>query len=193
MPHKPRILAFAGSARTGSFNKMLVEIAASGARRAGADVTIIDLRDYPMPVYDADLEAASGLPESVVKLRAIMRENDAFLISSPENNGTISALMKNVVDWASRPVAGEPPFACFEGKAAAICAASTGALGGIRGLIHLRSLLGHMRMLVIPEQKGIPKSRDAFDANGALRDENDRQAVENIGAKLAQIIAKLRD
>ncbi len=192
MAHTPRILAFAGSARTGSYNKMLVKIAAAGARGAGAEVTSIDLREFPMPVYDADLEAASGIPETVVSLKTLMKEHDGFLFSSPENNSTISALMKNVIDWASRPLAGERPLACFDGKVAAICAASTGALGGIRGLIYLRALLGHMRMIVIPDQKAIPKARDAFEADGSLRDKGDQQAVENIGARLAVVIAKLR-
>jgi NAD(P)H-dependent FMN reductase len=192
MAHTPRILAFAGSAREGSFNKMLVKIAATGARDAGAEVTSVDLRDFPMPIYDADLEAKSGIPEAALRLRALMKSHDGFLIASPENNSTISALLKNVIDWASRPIAGEARLACFDGKVAAICAASTGALGGIRGLIYLRSLLGHMRMIVIPDQKAISKAGDAFDPDGSLRNKGDQQALEALGASLARFIAKLR-
>jgi NAD(P)H-dependent FMN reductase len=191
MPDRPRILAFAGSAREGSFNKMLVRIAAAGAERAGAVVTFIDLYDLPMPLYDADLESANGIPANAIKFKSLLKENDGLLIASPENNSTISALLKNVIDWASRAAPGDPPLAGFDGKVAAVIAASTGALGGIRGLAQLRALLENIRVMVIPDQKAIPKARDAFATDGSLKDKAAQEAVEKIGARLAEVLAKL--
>src|SRR5579862_7573987 len=113
----PRILAFAGSLRKESFNKKLIQIAVQGARRAGAEVTCIDLKDYPLPVYDGDLEAASGLPENAVKLKKLFGGNDGLMISAPEYNSSITAVLKNVIDWVSRPLPGEGGLASFTGKA----------------------------------------------------------------------------
>lgn len=102
----PRILAFAGSARKDSLNKRLVKIAAAGAVKAGAHVTILDLKNYPMPLYDGDLEAAEGLPPNAAVVRQLMLEHNGFLIASPEYNGSVSPLLKNVIDWTSRAVRG---------------------------------------------------------------------------------------
>src|SRR5260221_4793582 len=113
MAGKPRILAFAGSTRTESFNKKLVKIAAEGARAAGAEVTMLDLRDLALPLYDGDLEAKEGLPEGAKKLKRLMLDADAFLISAAEYNSSITGVLKNAIDWASRPVPGEAPLACF--------------------------------------------------------------------------------
>src|SRR5262249_29719722 len=104
----PRILAFAGSTRRDSFNKKLAGIAADGARAAGAEVTFIDLRDYPLPLYDGDLEAEKGLPEQAQRLKKLFLDHDGLLISSPEYNSSISGVLKNTIDWVSRPVPGEP-------------------------------------------------------------------------------------
>src|SRR5438552_18679945 len=107
----PRILAFAGSTRTQSFNKKLVKIVAAGARAAGAEVTMLDLRDIPLPLYDGDLEAAEGLPENAKKLKELMKSHAGFLISCPEYNSSISGVLKNAIDWASRPMPGDAPLA----------------------------------------------------------------------------------
>ena len=189
----PCILAFAGSARAGSYNKKLVKIAAVGAEAAGAEVTYVDFRDLEMPLYDGDLETRDGMPENAKKFKDLLRSHDGLLISSPENNSSISALLKNVIDWGSRPVDGEPGLAVFNDKVAAIMAASPGALGGLRGLVHLRAILGNIRVLVIPNQKAMPKAHEAFDDNDQLKDEKTQQAVEAIGAKLATTIAKLKN
>ncbi|MBP2680703.1 MAG: NADPH-dependent reductase [Candidatus Krumholzibacteriota bacterium] len=191
--HRPRILAFAGSARTGSFNKMLVRIAGVGAERAGAELTYIDLRDFPMPIYDADLEAAEGLPPNALAFKKLLAEHDALLIASPENNSTVSALLKNALDWASRSAPGEPAFSAFDKKVAGLLSASTGVLGGVRGLAQLRALLENMRVMVIPDQKTIPKAKEAFGADGALVDDKAREAAERVGAALARVAAKLCD
>jgi NAD(P)H-dependent FMN reductase len=191
MPATPRILAFSGSLREGSFNWTLVRVAAAGARAAGAEVTQLRLRDLPLPVYDADLESAEGLPANAAKLKELMRSHDGFLIASPEYNTSLTAALKNAIDWASRKDGDEPAMAAFRGKAAAIMAASPGAVGGLRGLIHLRAILGALQVLVLPDQKVIPHAHEAFDDAGSLRDPAQQQAVERIGARLAEVVARL--
>lgn len=192
MSTAPKILAFAGSARTDSFNKRLVKIAAAGARAAGADVTYIDLREIPMPLYDQDLETKEGIPPNGRAFKALLKTHDGLLISSPENNSTVSALLKNVIDWASRAEGDEKPLECFTGKTAAIMSASTGALGGLRGLVHLRAILGNINVLVLPAQIAIPQAHEAFNPDGTLKDAKKQHTVEELGKNLAEILAKLR-
>ena len=186
-----KILAFAGSTRAQSFNKRLVSIAAAGARAVGADVTLIDLRDFAMPLYDGDLEVAKGLPEAATRLRALMRGHGGFLISSPEYNSGMSAVLKNAIDWASRPIKGEPPLAAFDAKVAAIMAASPGSLGGLRGLVHLRMILGNIKTLVLPGQFAVPRAGEAFDDDGTLKDAVQQVAAEKLGEDLAEMLVKL--
>jgi NAD(P)H-dependent FMN reductase len=188
-----KILAFAGSAREGSFNKMLVKIAVEGAKTAGANVTYVDLRDLPMPLYDQDLEAREGLPDNVLKFKELMKSHQGFLIACPEYNSSITPLLKNTIDWASRPEPGESPLAltCFQNKVAAILSASPGGLGGLRGLGHVRSILESIGVLVIPDQKAVSNAYSAFDEAGNLKDEGQRSAVQAIGAKLADVVTKL--
>lgn len=191
MTNKPKILAFAGSTRSGSLNKQLVKIAAAGAIAAGADVTYIDLRDYQMPLYDADLEEQEGMPENARRFKDLMLAHQGLLIASPEYNTSYSAVLKNAIDWASRPYPGEGMLAAFNGKVAAIMSTSPGGSGGLRGLVNLRSLLSNINVLVLPEQKTIPNAFAAFDSEGNLKDPKEQQAVESIGAKLATVLAKL--
>ncbi|MCB9851566.1 MAG: NAD(P)H-dependent oxidoreductase [Phycisphaerales bacterium] len=189
---RPKILAFAGSMREDSYNKKLVKAAAEGARKAGADVTYIDLREFELPMYDGDIEAAGGLPGGAKRLKTIMKDHDGLLIASPEYNSSISGALKNAIDWASRPATkDEPPLDCFAGKTAALLAASPGALGGLRGLVHLRSILGNIRVIVIPDQKAIPKAHEVFDAEGRIKDDATRESVENIAAELARVTSAL--
>jgi NAD(P)H-dependent FMN reductase len=189
----PRILAFAGSARKDSFNKKLIAIAAEGARAAGAVVTLIDLRDYPMPIYDGDLEAAQGLPENARKLKQLFLDHDGLLIASPEYNSSISPLLKNTMDWVSRVASPEEPgLAAYRGKVAGLVSASPGALGGLRGLVHVRAILGNINVLVIPEQVAVPNAPSAFDADGRLTNEKQQAQVMNVGRRLAEVIAKLK-
>jgi NAD(P)H-dependent FMN reductase len=191
MAFTPKILAFAGSTRTESFNKKLVQIAVAGARAAGAEVTCIDLRDLPMPLYDGDLEEKEGLPANARKLKDLMLAHHGLLLSCPEYNSSITAVLKNAIDWASRPVTGEPPLACFVGKVVGLMSASPGALGGLRGLVHVRAILGNIQSLVIPEQVAVPRSFEAFGPDGKLKDAKQQAAVEQIGAKVAVVAAKL--
>lgn len=181
-----RLLAFAGSLRTGSFNRRLIHTLADGARDAGAEVTHIELRDHVLPVYDGDLEAA-GMPETVRVLQQLMREHDGLLISTPEYNGSIPALVKNTLDWISRPMLdGKSGTALFRGKVAGICSASPGALGGIRSLIVLRDALAKLGLWVAPSQVALPNADSAFDADGALLDAKRREAVRAVGAEAAR-------
>ena len=191
MADKTRIVCFAGSLRRDSFNKKLVKVAMSAAKEAGADVTFVDLKDYPMPIYDGDIEAADGIPENAKKLKAILKEHQGFLISSPEYNSSISAALKNAIDWASRPEPGEKSLECFTGKTAGIMAASPGALGGLRGLVTLRSILENIGMIVIPQQVAVPAAHEAFDESGKLKDARKQSSVEDIGKRLAHVVGKL--
>ena len=187
-----KVLAFAGSLRRDSYNKKLVAAAANGARAEGAQVTILDLASLPMPIFDEDLEAREGVHPNAMKLKALLKEHDGFLISSPEYNSSISAALKNAIDWASRPVAGEAPLAAFAGKVAGLMGASPGALGGLRGLVHLRAILGNIQVLVVPDQFALNMAHEAFDASGAIKDEKKRAIVEGIGRRVVQVAAKLK-
>jgi len=188
----PKILAFAGSSRKESFNKILVKIAASGAENAGAEVTLIDLADYPMPLFNQDLEAEQGMPDAAHKFKKMLVEHDGFLIASPEYNSAFSPLLKNAIDWASRAESkDEPPLVAYKGKVAAIMATSPGGLGGIRGLVFLRMLLGNIGVTVIPEQIAVPHAMKAFADDGSLVDDKQQQAVLNLGEKVSQVAAQL--
>ena len=191
MSNQPKILAFAGSSRIASFNKKLVKFAAEGAKKAGAEVRYIDLLDYPMPLFNEDLETVEGLPQKVVEFKHLLREHQGFLISCPEYNGSITPLLKNTIDWASRPELNEKPLSCFKGKVAALLATSPGGLGGIRGLVHVRAILEGIGVLVIPEQKAIPHAEQAFDDSGQLKDKKQAQGVMTIAQKLTEVTTKL--
>jgi chromate reductase, NAD(P)H dehydrogenase (quinone) len=189
----PKIVAFAGSTRAGSFNKKLVHIAAQAARDAGAEVTVVDLKDLPMPLYDGDLEEASGLPENAKKWKTILRAHDGFLISSPEYNSSITGVLKNAIDWASRTETDdEPDLVCFRGKIAALVSASPGALGGMRALVHVRSMLGNIGVLVLPDQVSISTAHEAFDDAGKLKDERKTKKVAALAQSLVETLRKLK-
>ena len=184
-------MAFAGSTRTDSFNKKLIRIAANGARDAGAEVTLIDLRDFSMPVYDGDLEKREGLPPTACNLKDLMLSHQGFLILSPEYNSSISGVLKNTIDWTSRQSEGEIPLACFKNKVAGLMSASPGGLGGLRGLVHVRAMLQNIGVLVIPEQIAVAKANEAFNTDGTLKDKNQEERVKKIGSNVTEILMKL--
>jgi chromate reductase, NAD(P)H dehydrogenase (quinone) len=188
----PRILAFAGSLRRDSYNKKLVKIGAAGARQAGAEVTEVDLRDFPLPVYDEDLERADGPPENARRLKQLFVEHDGLLIAAPEYNSSITAVLKNTIDWVSRPAPNEPPLVGFNGKAAALMSASPGALGGLRGLVHVRSILGNIGVLVLPDQLTVARAFEAFAEDGSLKDAKLHAGTVGIGKALATLLAKVK-
>ena len=187
-----RILAFAGSSRMDSWNKKLVAIAAAGARDAGAQIIDVDLAEYPMPIYNGDWEKKNGQPPKAKELKSLMVECDGFLIGSPEYNGGYSPLLKNTIDWISRPSPGEPPLSAFAGKKAALLSASPGALGGIRGLAQLRQILTGIQVIVLPKQMALANAQNAFNADGSLNDRAESEKVAEVGATLAIFIEKLR-
>lgn len=191
MPKTPRILAFSGSLRKGSLNHKLVEIAAAGARENGAEVTLIRLRDFPLPVFDGDFEDGHGMPEEARRLKKLFAEHDGLLIASPEYNSGNSAALKNAIDWVSRAETDdEPPLTGFRGKGAVIMSASPGGLGGIRGLVHLRSILGNIGVTVLPDQLSVSSAHEAFDEAGALKDARQLASAKKLGANLAQFLKK---
>jgi chromate reductase len=166
----PKILAFSGSTRRDSWNRKLIQTAAEAARVAGGDVTLLDLADYPLPLYNGDLEDKDGLPDNALRLKALFKEHDALLISSPEYNSSIPPLLKNTIDWVSREWQGESGLAPYQNKVAAIMGASPGALGGMRMLPHLRQILNTLGVLVLPGQFSLPHADQAFDGEtGALQ------------------------
>ena len=188
----PRILAFASSTRRESFNKKLVAIAAQGAREAGAEVTLIDLKDFPLPLFDQDLEADQGMPEMGKKLKKLFIDHDGLLIASPEYNSSFPAVLKNAIDWVSRPAPGEPSLAAFRGKVATLMSASPGALGGLRALVHVRSILGNIGVIVLPDQITVADAHEAFNPDGTLNDPKRQAGIEALGRTLAEFLAKLK-
>src|ERR1700674_5688698 len=188
----PHILAFASSTRRESFNKKLVAIAAQGAREAGADVTLIDLKEFPLPLFDQDLEAEQGMPENGKKLKKLFIDHDGLLIAAPEYNSSITAVLKNAIDWVSRPAPNEPPLVGFKGKVATLMSTSPGALGGLRGLVHVRSILGNIGVIVLPDQIAVAKAHEAFTREGSLIDPKQNAGVERLGKTLAMFLAKLK-
>lgn len=187
---QPGILAFAGSTREGSHNKRLIRLAADAARTAGAEVTLIDLRDYPMPPYDGDLEANEGLPASTVALKQLFKAHDGLLISAPEYNGGMSGMLKNMLDWVSRRGDDDHTLAAFTGKFAGLMSASPGRLGGLRGLGQLRHVLTIMGVLVIPQQRAIDAAHVAFGEDGRLKDPPQQAAIEAIAARLVDLVRR---
>lgn len=151
----PKILAFAGSTRNGSLNRQALDHAIQGARNAGAEVTLIDLKDYSLPLYNADLELSHGQPEASVRLKALFKSHDGLLIACPEYNSSITPLLKNTLDWISRPHGEESGLVPYQGKLAALVSASEGHLGGLRGLRHVREVLTALQVFVIPKQMAL--------------------------------------
>jgi len=173
----PRILAFAGSARKDSLNRKLL---------AGGEVTLIDLNDYPLPLYHGDLEDAQGLPANAAKLVALITEHPALLVASPEYNSLITPLLKNTIDWCTRA---EPNP--FEGKVAAVVSASPGQFGGVRSAQVARQLLLHLGCHVVPAQCTLPRADEAFDDAGRLKDARAQKAAQRVAAELVRTTARL--
>lgn len=189
MTNQPKILAFAGSLRKDSYNKKLVKIAMKGAEESGAIVTYVDLKDYPLPIYDEDIEKGEGFPNNALKLKELMWQHQGFLIASPEYNSSMSGVFKNVIDWTSRQATPEEVnLSCFINKAVVLMSASPGQLGGIRGLVHVRALFSNIYSLVLPQQKCIANAGQAFDQNGNLKDSKQQAEILDLGQQLTQFL-----
>jgi NAD(P)H-dependent FMN reductase len=165
-----KILAFSGSCRRESMNRRLLDIVADKLQQAGAPVTVVDLGDFDVPLYNGDLEAEHGIPADAEKFYQLMKQHDGFLIACPEYNRSITPLLKNTIDWASRPRQGDRPLEAFDGKVAGLCSASAGRLGGLRGLYHVAEILQSIGTNVLPKQVAIGGFPQAFDEAGNLTD-----------------------
>jgi chromate reductase, NAD(P)H dehydrogenase (quinone) len=191
-----KLLVFAGSTRQLSFNRRLAHVASAMARQAGAEVTHLELADFDIPLYNADLEA-EGTPPDVIRLKEIMDAHPAWIIVSPEYNGSYTGLMKNTLDWASSPVKGHPVWADgdkpFANKVVGLLSASPGALGGLRSLSHLQPLLLALHCWLAPRQFALGSAGKAFDDQGQLIEERQRQGVHAVVDQTLWAAARLND
>lgn len=178
-----KTLIFAGSTRKQSYNRQLAQATARIAIDAGAEVTHIELADFDIPLYNADLEA-EGTPADVLRLKEIMFDHPAWIICAPEYNGSYPALLKNTIDWASSPVKTDPVwkdgFRSFTGKVVGLLSASPGGLGGLRSLTHLSPLMANMQCWVAPKQFALGRAFDAFAEDGSLKQEAHRASVQAV-------------
>jgi NAD(P)H-dependent FMN reductase len=189
----PNILVFAGSLRANSFNARLAALAAKELTRLDAAVTLISLADYPLPLYDGNLEAASGVPENAVKLKRLFGLQHGVFIASPEYNASLTPLLKNTLDWISRVREGrEPPLAAYRNRVFALGAASNGIYGGMRSLIALRHVLElGCGALVLPEQIAVREAADAFDDMDNLKDERTARLLTATVQRLVEAAGRL--
>jgi chromate reductase, NAD(P)H dehydrogenase (quinone) len=168
----PRILIFAGSNRTGAFSGKLADAAVKELSRFEVEVTRISLSDYSLPLMDEDIEREQGIPANAMKLARLFALHDGLFIATPEYNGSIPPLLKNVIDWVSRVSRdGERPLRPYAGKIAAIGSSSTGSFAGIRAISHLRDILVHIGVQVVSQQCSVPDAQSAFDEAGQLKDD----------------------
>ena len=178
-----KLLIFAGSTRAQSYNRQLARVAAGLARQAGAEVTLLELSSLDIPLYNADLEAR-GTPPDVIRLKQVLFDHPGWIICSPEYNGSYTALLKNTLDWASSPVKGDPDWSqgtkAFSGKVVGLLSASPGALGGLRSLAHLTPMLLNLQCWVTPQQFALGQAASAFDAEGQLQLERQRDGVASV-------------
>ncbi|MGO1396696.1 MAG: NADPH-dependent FMN reductase [Halomonas sp.] len=183
-----KVLVLAGSAREGSLNKQLARLAAKRIEVLGGEATFIDLKDYPCPLFDEDIEA-QGMPDNVLRLRGILADHQGVLIASPEYNGFITPLLKNTLDWLSRPYQETPGLGLFAGKWAALVAASPGGLGGIRALPLGQQLLANLGLIVLPQPLSLAKAGSAFNGSGALNDAATGEKLDALCQRLVGVMA----
>lgn len=188
-----KIAIISGSLRKGSFNTSLVKfVANSMASNGSVEVDEISLGALDLPMFSEDLEA-NGLPANVLDLKDRLIAADAVLIASPEYNGSLSGALKNAIDWASRPREGEASLACFKGKVGGLLAASPGAIGGLRGLRHVRQILTQLQMVVVPAEFALGVAHEAFDADGNLQDERAATMAKGVGLAVSQMANALKN
>lgn len=183
----PRILAFSGSARRESFNRKFLAAAVAATREAGGEVTLLDLNEFPLPIYHGDLEDAEGLPPNAKKLIGLIAEHDGLLIASPEYNSMFTPLLKNTIDWCTRD--DDNPLT---GKVAAVISASPGIYGGVRSMKLAQQLLLHLGCHVVPGQCALPHADKAFDSAGNLTDARATKSVRALAAALVELASRLR-
>jgi len=187
----PKILAFAGSIRKESFNKRLAKAALVAAKKAGATTTYIDLCDYQMPLYSEDLLSEHGIPKSVVAFKEMLKSHNGFLIASPEYNGSITGVIKNAIDWATIKADDEERMACWNGKIAGLMSASPGALGGVRGLHHLRTILSGIGTFVLPNNLTVANCNTTVPNDEELADEGLQDRLNTLTAEMVRVVRGL--
>lgn len=185
-----RVALISGSLRDASYNTSLVRFV--GRSLEGVEVDEISLSDLDLPMFCEDLEA-EGFPERGLELKKRMIAADVILISSPEYNGSFSGALKNAIDWASRPREGEEVLACFKGKAGGLLAASPGALGGLRGLRHVRQVLTQLQMVVVPQEFALGAAHEAFDDEGNIKDERSAGMAVGVGHSAVSMARALKN
>ncbi|MCM2370197.1 NADPH-dependent FMN reductase [Aporhodopirellula aestuarii] len=189
---QPKILAFAGSTRTGSFNQLLISAAKNCALAVGAEVTQINLADYSLPLFDQDLESSQGIPDNAKRLKELFLDHARLLLACPEYNSSITPLLKNTIDWVSRPASPEErPLSAYRGKTAALLSASPGGFGGLRGLRHVREILSNIGVIVTPNQFSLAQADSAFCEHGHLRVEKQRKMLAACVEQFVQTTAAL--
>ena len=192
MTRSPKILAFAGSLREHALSKRVLKIAIKGAEKVGAEVTYVDLRDYPMPIYNLDDHERNGFDEMALAFQGLLVQHDGFLIASPEYNGSLPAALKNVIDWASRPSDKYPRSTVFSGKFAAMMSSSPGSLGGVRSLSHLRGVLTSISVNVLPQEIAVPFAEEKFVGDDEeMIDEAMKARLEELGGLLVEMLKKI--
>lgn len=183
----PKILVFAGSIRTGAYSGKTADCAQRELAVQGADVTRISLADYSLPLMNEDLEDEKGIPENAYKLARLFVAHDAVLICTPEYNSSLPPLLKNTIDWVSRVSKdGNRPLRPYPGKVVGLCSSSNGHFAGVRCIIHLRAILSHIGMEVISPQVSVPHGGEAFDGNGAFREERLRKGMTRLCTSLIE-------
>jgi NAD(P)H-dependent FMN reductase len=191
-----KLLVFAGSTRQGSYNRRLAHATAAIAATAGAQVTHLELGDYDVPMYDADLEAR-GTPADVLRLKQACFEHPAWIICAPEYNASYPALLKNTLDWISSPVKGDPiwsdGFRSTRGKVVGMLSASPGSLGGLRSQSHLAPLLLNLLCWVAPTNFALARAGEAFDAQGRLLDDRARANVQAVVDQVLRAAERLQN
>jgi NAD(P)H-dependent FMN reductase len=186
MAASARVLAFSGSSRRESLNRKFLAVAVRSLEKAGCEVTVADLNELSLPLYNGDLEDAQGLPENAVRLIALIGAHHGLLVASPEYNSMITPLLKNTVDWCSRADANP-----FEGKVAAVISASPGSLGGVRSLQMAQQLLLKLGCHVVPGQCFLANAAKGFDGDGRLVEQRVQRSVDALMDGLSQACARL--
>ena len=187
-----KILVIPGSLRTGSLNARLAATAALEFAQAGADVTRISLADFPLPIYDGDLQGKSGVPKNAVNLKRMMSAHHGVLIVTPEYNSSVPPLVKNTIDWVSRVQdPQESRGQVFRERPFAIAAASEGRLGGTRSLAALRLILSACHATVIPNQLALSFASDAYDDMDRLKHPADVEALDALARQLIEFSQRM--
>jgi NAD(P)H-dependent FMN reductase len=188
----PKILAFAGSTRKDSFNKRLAKVATRSAEQLGAEVTFIDLQEYPMPLYCEDNFSTEGMPEAAIAFKDKMKNHNGFLIASPEYNGSLTGTLKNAIDWATIRHVDEERMVCFNGKIAGLACAAPG-MGGSRGLHHLRQVLSSLGTFVLPKHVVVTNCHAHLQGNTTIEDEKIQHQISDLASELVRVICGLHN